>query len=112
MTNKSPRSQNGKRPRLRLLDINFSSNVKEVPSNGRRPHGGLRGKALFFLIMHYGCMRYLLLIMKTEGMSEMRVASRRQSIKYRTIVPKFTFRGPKRFSKFSHTLQMKLCNYL
>ncbi|XP_052104145.1 uncharacterized protein LOC127737472 [Mytilus californianus] len=43
MTNKSPRSQNGKRPRLKLLDLNFSDNVNEVLSNGRRPHGGLRG---------------------------------------------------------------------
>ena len=43
MTNKSPRSKNGKRPRLRLLDLNFSDNVTEVLSNGRRPHGGLRG---------------------------------------------------------------------
>ncbi|CAC5405376.1 unnamed protein product [Mytilus coruscus] len=42
MTNKSPRSQNGKRPRLKLLDLNFSDNVNEVLSNGRRPHGGLR----------------------------------------------------------------------
>lgn len=65
MTNKSPRSQNGKRPRLRLLDINFSSNVKEVPSNGRRPHGGLRGKALFFF--NYALWVYEVFVIDNEN---------------------------------------------
>lgn len=56
MTNKSPRSQSGKRPRLKLLDLNFSKNVNEVLSNGVRPHGGLRGKMLLRDI--HACMNY------------------------------------------------------
>lgn len=51
MTNKSPRSENGKRPRLKLLDLNFSNNVNEVLSNGVRPHGGLRGKILLSCLL-------------------------------------------------------------
>lgn len=46
MTNRSSRVRSGKKSRLRYLSLAFdgSSNTKENLENGKRPHGGFKGK--------------------------------------------------------------------